>query len=191
MVDDSSEDDTAAVVQRYPVTYIHGQGRRGKGKAMDIAFQRASGDIIFFCDADITGLTHQVIADIIQPILSRQATMSVAVRGRGVPWLTTLLARLFPRATLIAGERALTRQLWEQLPNQYKQGYRIEIALNHLAHQTGGLIWRTFPSLEHVPKELKLGFVEGLHRRIKEIIELIGINLYLHFVPIQPLQKKD
>jgi glycosyltransferase involved in cell wall biosynthesis len=191
VIDDSSDDGTAAVAQRYPITYLHNRGRRGKGKAMNVAVQAAQGDIIFFCDADVIGLTHDVIRDLVQPVLEEQAVMSVAVRGRGVPWLTTFFARLFPRATLIAGERALTRELWERLPDTYKEGFRIESALNFLAAQERGLVWKTFASLEHVPKELKLGLLEGAWRRIGEIIELIWITVYLQLVPIEPVQKND
>jgi glycosyltransferase involved in cell wall biosynthesis len=174
VVDDGSTDETARLVKRYPVTYLHHQPNRGKGYAMDQGVQRASGDILFFSDADILGLTPEVIDRILGPVASGSVEMSVGVRGRGIPPVMGILARIFPVTMLISGERALTRRLWEQLPLFYKKGFRIESGLNYYARYLGqGLSYTVCPELQQTIKEQKYGFWAGFVRRLGMIYDII------------------
>lgn len=50
-VDDASVDGTAEVAGRYPVDYVRGEGR-GPGAARNLGWRRATGDVIWFLDAD-------------------------------------------------------------------------------------------------------------------------------------------
>jgi cellulose synthase/poly-beta-1,6-N-acetylglucosamine synthase-like glycosyltransferase len=50
-VDDGSTDDTAAIAGRHDVTVIAGEGR-GPGAARNLGWRRASGDLVWFVDAD-------------------------------------------------------------------------------------------------------------------------------------------
>ena len=65
VVDDGSTDDTAAVVDAFDVTYLRVEPNHGKGHAMDLGVRHAATDVIFFADADITGLTHTMIDQIV------------------------------------------------------------------------------------------------------------------------------
>lgn len=184
VIDDSSDLSTGNVARQYPVRYLHHGVRRGKGAAMDVAVQVAQGNILFFCDADIRGLSHTIIDQIITPVVRGEVAMSVAVRGRGVPFITGLFAWLMPRTTLQAGERAVTRVLWNAVPGYYKRGFHIETGLNDVAiRQRFGLSYRLFPELRQTVKEEKYGFWAGLQQRFQEFRELLAAWLYLVHAP--------
>ncbi len=167
IVVDESTDDTEVIVRRYPhVRYYRQHGNDGKGQAMDQGVKHTTSDIFFFCDADITGLTHAAIDAILAPVLRGETEMSVAVRGRSVPWLTQVLARFFPLTTLIAGERAVHRRLWERVPKAHTRGFGIEQALNTVAAAEGKTIaYHLVPGMRQTVKEQKYGIRMGLARR--------------------------
>ena len=165
---------TAAVVQRYPgVRYVPQPPHQGKGQAVDLGVRYATSTVLFLCDADIIGLTHEDITAILTPVVEGREDLSVAVRGRRAPLLTELFARLFPLATLVGGERAFTKRVWQELPPVYKVGYRAEHGLNaHAAHSGRGLAWRVFPSLRQTVKEQKYGIAVGIRRRWQELADI-------------------
>lgn len=190
VVDDGSSDATARVVADFPVRYLRHSPNRGKGYAMDQGVQAARGDIILFCDADVRGLTADMLTTLVTPVITGQAAMSIAVRGRSFSWLPALLAKFFPITTLISGERALTKQLWHDLPTYYKEGFRVEAGLNYLAaYRPPGIVYHVFPGLTHVPKEAKYGFWTGFIGRVKMIGQVISAhaNLREHAARLQHL----
>lgn len=190
VVDDGSIDDTKDVVARFPVRYLHHSPNHGKGYAMNQGVQAAGGDIIFFCDADVRGLTTQMLDTLLSPIQNGEAAMSIAVRGRSFSWLPALLAKFFPITTLISGERALPKQLWHDLPDYYKEGFRVEAGLNYLAaYRSPGIVYHVLPGLNHVPKEAKYGFWTGFIGRISMIGQVVSahLNLKEHSTRLQHL----
>ncbi|GGV59034.1 glycosyltransferase family 2 protein [Streptomyces griseoloalbus] len=54
VVDDSSTDDSAALAARHPVTLVRAERNGGPGATRNLGVRHASGDIIFFLDADVT-----------------------------------------------------------------------------------------------------------------------------------------
>ena len=96
----------------------------------------ARNDLIFFCDADLTGLTAEAISRILTPVLLRDYGMFVGIRARRTYWAN----RLLHFTPILGGERALTRALWDQVPPAYKRNFQIEIALNFFA-KTNGHRW--------------------------------------------------
>lgn len=181
VVDQSGTDETERAVRQYPnVRYLRQTGTDGKGQAMEQSARESSGDVLFFSDADITGLTHAGIEALLAPVLDGTAEMSVVVRGRSVPWLTIALARFFPFATLIGGERAVHRRLWDRVPAKYKRGFRIEHALNSVAAAGGRRIaYHPLPEIRQAVKEQKYGFLTGTARRWRMIREIAATWLDL------------
>lgn len=174
----SGNDSAESVTRRYAqVRHVH-QDALGKGQAMEAGVRSATTDIIFFCDADIYGLTPDTVDRIVRPIVAGQADMSVAVRGRGVAWLTGWLARLWPTGTLVAGERALRRHVWETMPEAYKRGFRAEHGLNLHVRRSGlRLQYHLCPEIQQVPKEEKYGWGRGLARRLVEAYDVVVVLL--------------
>ena len=151
VVDDGSTDSTAElaeeaggrVVSSASVLPEYGTGL-GKGQAMWKAVHETSGDLIVFCDADVTNFDPRFVAALIGALISSEDHALVkAVYSRslnGQPGsggrVTELVARpllrtLFPELAHIrqplAGEMAAHRQVLDQLP--FCEGYGVELGL--------------------------------------------------------------
>ncbi|MEX1997723.1 MAG: glycosyltransferase family 2 protein [Candidatus Andersenbacteria bacterium] len=181
VVDDGSTDATATVVQSFPVRYLRHSPNQGKGYAMDQGVQAAAGDIIFFCDADVRGLTHEIITATVTPVTTSRVEMFIAMRNRKIYFLHFVL-NIIP---LLGGERAITKRLWQKIPAYYKQRFRIEAALNFFAtHEGRGFSYQVFPGLSQTIKEKKLGFWPGQLARWRMIRDVIAAELHVrqHYV---------
>ena len=175
VVNDGSTDDTSAVVRRFDVRLISLQRNGGKGKAMALAAAKSDADILFFCDADVKGLTHRMIAETIAPVALGHLDMMIAMRNRTIYNLRFIL-RFIP---LLGGERAVSRELWEKVPQEYKDRFMIEAALNYYAYQNGGYDFIVFPGLSQTIKEIKYGIVYGGFARVKMFIDVIRSQIRL------------
>jgi glycosyltransferase involved in cell wall biosynthesis len=58
VVDDGSTDDSAATAREFGVRVIQGGGRRGPAYARNLGAREATGDILFFIDADVCVYPH-------------------------------------------------------------------------------------------------------------------------------------
>ena len=164
VIDDGSTDQTHSVAAAFPVHVLRLHSNQGKGAAMAAGVAASSADIYFFCDADILGLQPLTIQAVLQPVIDGKLDMFIAMRDRPIfhiaPWLSH-------RVPLLGGERAVTARLWHQVPNRYKQGFRIEAALNFYARYYGhGLGSRVITGLTQTIKEKKYGLFPGFFQRI-------------------------
>ena len=145
--------------------------------ALEAGVAAASGDVLLFLDADVTGYDHATLTRIIEPVLSGRYEMFVGIRARRTYWLNRAL-HFFP---IIGGERALTRALWESVPAEHKQGFQIEIAMNYCAKQAGkGMGFVLIAGTTHHIKERKYGVLVGLARRAGMIRDVVAISFRLY-----------
>lgn len=178
VVDDGSTDDTFERVKVYPVTYLRNPRNLGKSAAMERGVEASTGEILFFCDADLVGLKPEIIETIIQPVIDEETDMSIGVRGNKMQRITKFSA-------LLSGERALKRELWEQLPAYYKKNFRIETGLNKYAKHYGkGFVYHLFDDYFQTLKEVKYGFIDGFKRRM-----LMYWDMYLAALTFQFLHR--
>lgn len=181
VVDDGSSDDTAERVEQYHVQYVRNDENRGKGFSMNRGVELASNDIIFFCDADITGLSHGIVEEIIRPVIHGEIDMFIGMRNR--KWYA--VHRIISFVPLLGGERALKKSLWQQVPDHYKHCFRIETALNFYALYYGsGFRYKVFKQLSQVIKEHKYGLWDGLRQRCSMIGQILAAQLKLQFIQI-------
>ncbi|MEX2148994.1 MAG: glycosyltransferase family 2 protein [Steroidobacteraceae bacterium] len=188
VVDDGSTDGTAECARSCGVTVISMPANVGKASAMAQGVRAAKHDIILFSDADVIGLTPEMITQIVTPVVSGEYGMYVGIRGRKTYWAN----RLLHFTPILGGERALTRALWNHVPPTYKKNFQIEIALNFFAKQLGQKMGFTVVhGLSQVIKETKRGVWLGLWQRLLMIrdIVLIGWRLYV-VLGLQPLVDK-
>ncbi|QKK02038.1 MAG: glycosyltransferase family 2 protein [Pseudomonadota bacterium] len=179
VVDDGSSDATSARAQDAGATVVRLSGNRGKAAALDAGVAAAQGSILLFLDADVTGLTPAAVSRILHPVLAGEVDLHVGIRARKTLWLNRLL-HVFP---IIGGERALTRQLWQMVPERHKRGFRIEIALNHTAKRRGnGMDFALIEGLTHRTKERKLGLWRGVRLRMRMIGQLVAVTWSLYVV---------
>lgn len=179
VVDDGSKDATserARTTSAKVITLEHNQGKAG---AMDAGVRAARNDTILFLDADILGLTHEIITLTVTPVLTKRCGMFVAIRARRAYWLNRLLYFI----PVLGGERALTRDIWRQVPRIYRKGFQIEIALNYYTKKSGHTMgFGVMPGLSQVIKEKKRGFWLGLVQRIKMCAEVFWISFRLYVI---------
>ena len=181
VVDDGSTDNTEGIVKQYPVRYVKNAINKGKAYAMDTGVALSKGDIIFFADADVTGLTHEIIDDILKSVVSGAVDMSIGMRNR----TTYFLHYLIFFVPLLGGERALTKDLWQILPSHYKRRFKVETGLNFYARYYGkGFSYQVFKGLSQVIKERKYGLLEGLRLRWLLCANVISAQLQSQFIDI-------
>jgi glycosyltransferase involved in cell wall biosynthesis len=178
VVDDGSTDDTAQRARQAGATVISLAENSGKAAAMTRGVRAARNDIIFFSDADLIGLTPDIVTRIVTQVTSGKYGMFVGIRGRKTYWANRLL-RITP---ILGGERVLTKALWDRVPRIYKKNFQIEIALNfftkHLGQRMG---FTVVHGLSQVIKEKKRGVWLGLWQRLlmcKDVV-LIGWRIYV------------
>lgn len=186
VVDDGSTDGTAEVASRFPVAVLRVAPNQGKGHAMDVGVAHSSTDVIFFADADIVGLTHQMIEETVGPVTDGSCEMFILMRNRKI----YLLHRIMAFVPLLGGERALTKHLWDILPARYKDRFRIEAGLNFYAvHEGSGLKFRVFKGISQTPKEAKFGFREGMRRRFAMFWEVLAAAWDLQWNDLPPTDR--
>ena len=178
VVDDGSNDDTAEVARLAGARVISHKDNIGKAVAMETGVKATKNPIIMFVDADITGFTAQKMEKIISPVLNGNRIMYIGVIRRRAYWFNKIM-RLLP---LISGLRVIKKELWSKVPDKYKKGYQMEIALNYFASTSGQKVGHCFlGGIRHVIKEKKRGPLLGTLARIKMGAEimLIGWRLYV------------
>ena len=163
VVDDASSDRTALIAKRYPVRVIQNKINLGKGRSIDKAIKSTDAEIIFFCDADVRGLSARIIDEITAPVVNEEVDMFIGMRNRKIYFLRFIV----PFVPLLGGERALKKTLWNKLPEYYKERFRIETALNFYAELGGrGYKFKVFKGLTQTIKEKKYGLYEGFKQRV-------------------------
>ncbi len=178
VVDDGSADGTAEQAERTSARVIRLPSNQGKAGAMERGVEEAGQRAVLFLDADILGLTREMVTTIVEPVLSGKHAMFVGIRGRRLFWLNRIL-RFSP---ILGGERAVTKELWYQVPPRYKKNFQIEIALNFHTKRLGqSMGFCVLPGLSQVIKEKKRGFCLGLYQRLLMCADVawIGFRLYV------------
>jgi polyisoprenyl-phosphate glycosyltransferase len=180
VVSDGSTDDTVAIARTFDVTTIALKENRGKGYAMRVGVEWASNDVLFFVDGDMFNVTEEHIASLVLPVLSGESDMNVGVRHRG-PALNFMHLKL-KFGPVLSGIRVMRRKVFETVPQQYQERFKIEAALNCFCAKAGyGQQQTIIYNLGHLIKESKRGVLSGLLGRwdmIREVTLLI-FDLYL------------
>lgn len=158
VISDGSTDGTADAARAAGATLVHELPlRSGKGKAVQHGVTHTDAPILFFCDADLIGLTSDHVRRVVQPVVTGGLAMCVGLRDRGS--FMTALERHLP---LIGGERALHRSIFTAIPERFIQGFMLETALNY-ACRSRGLAYGSvvLPKLSMRRKMQKVGVWKG------------------------------
>jgi hypothetical protein len=146
---------------------------------MNAGVRAARNEVVLFLDADILGLTPEMVTLTVTPVLTGQCGMFVAIRARRSYWLNRLLYFI----PVLGGERALTKATWRSVPHIYRKGFQIEIALNYYTKKSGQRMgFGVMPGLSQVIKEKKRGFWPGLVARLRMCAEVVWISFRLYVI---------
>ena len=179
VVSDGSTDRTVEIARTFDVRTIALRENQGKGYAMRVGTEYASNDNFFFCDADMF-VTHEHIEALVRPVVAGECDMNIGVRHRG-PFLNFFHLRL-KCGPVLSGIRVLTRAVWDTVPQQYMERFKIEAALNFFCARSSFRQQHTIIyDLGHVTKESKRGVWEGLLSRgnMSSEVTLMLLDLYL------------
>lgn len=153
VVDNASTDATAAVAAAHGARVVR-EDVPGKGQAMLAGVAAVPGaDVIVFLDADLVGLRPDHVDGLVATVRSGEAAMACGLFDRG-PVANPIFLGGLP---VLTGQRALRRELFDQLAPADVAGYRVEAALNSLVARRG-LVRRdqVLHGLWHRTKEEKL-----------------------------------
>lgn len=170
VVSDGSEDKTAENAKKYGATTIELPENLGKGGAMKVGTEYTDADIYLFIDADLVGLTSNHIEQLLDPILIGTAQMTVGVFEDGR--LATDLAQKI--APFLSGQRAIIRDVFDQIPNLENSRFGVEMALSRYTDKHDILVNVVqLSELSQVMKEEKRGLFLGIIYRLKMYWEIL------------------
>ena len=128
VVDDGSSDGTGEIVRKnFPnLKVIKKAKNEGKANAMITGARKAQNPILFFCDADLTGLTQDHLKKIILPVVNGEIRMAVGAQE----YMNTLKKSPDKPMTefikKLGGEKVLWKKDFLAIPGLLNSGYGIE-----------------------------------------------------------------
>lgn len=164
VVDDGSEDGTAAAARTAGAELLELEANTGKGGAVAAGVAHLSEDVLVLLDADLVGLTVRHLRDLAAPVLAGTVDMTRGV-FEGGRWSTTAAQKMLPQ---LNGQRAVLRELLASLPELEDSRYGIEVVITEGA-KAGGWRVRDVPmdGVTQLTKEEKRGFLKGMALRLK------------------------
>lgn len=169
VVDDGSEDDTYDVAVAHGSFVVRMGQNTGKGGAVARGVKEAVGEVLLLLDADLIGLTTGHIHDLLEPVTSGVADMSLGIFDDGRA-ATDLAQALTP---WLSGQRAVLRSALEGLELDISR-FGVEAVLTRHAREVGlRVVEVRLPKLTHVMKEEKMGPVKGAASRVKMYWEVV------------------
>lgn len=180
VVSDGSTDKTVAICRSLGVKVLESSRRQGKGSAMRRGTKATKADIILFADADLIGFSEEHIFQLTEPLLKENAGMVVGIRDR-LGETPLFLLKIDPLLAF-GGERAMKREIFDNIPERFSQGFEIETALNFYCQINKIPVkYVKLRGLKMIIKEKKYGFVKGFFERIKMEITLFKTRISLLF----------
>jgi len=174
VVSDGSTDQTPEVAAQEGAKVINLQQNRGKGGAMAAGLQLASAEIIVFLDADLVGLTSEHVSQLMRPVVSGEAEVSVGLFGNGR--LSTDLAQKI--APFLSGQRAITQRLINLIPDFSETGWGVEVALTKYIKENDISVAEVIlDDVTQIMKEEKVGLLKGFASRMRmywHIVKVFG-----------------
>lgn len=160
IIDDGSDDETGAEALRAAqgdrrVRVVRHAENQGKGEAIFSGLNATRARYVLLVDADLINLHAHHLHDLIAPVLSGDADMTLGLFEHGY-WRTDMAHRLTP---WLSGQRCVRADLLRDLPREAAAGYGFETALTVAAQQGG---WRCqevpLPGVSHVPGDIPRGW---------------------------------
>ncbi len=170
VVSDGSKDRTAEISRRCGAKVVELEENVGKGGAMKVGTLHTDADVYLFIDADLIGLKNQHISELLEPVLRESVEMTVGVFEHGR--LATDLAQKI--APFLSGQRAITKDLFNKIPDLENSRFGVEMALSRYADKNKTPVTTVhLVDLYQIMKEEKRGFFKGFVMRIKMYWEIL------------------
>jgi glycosyltransferase involved in cell wall biosynthesis len=188
VVDDGSADDTREITSEFEkIRLIVHKKNQGKSIALYDGIKASTGTFVFFLDADLVGLVAQNITDLITPVRSGVADVSMSLR-RNAPGLWHYIG-----IDYISGERVLPKSIvvphLDQIVSLSRFGF--EVFLNRLIIKNNCRVKIVnWPNVDSPYKATKVGFWEGIRGEIYMLLDIFKtISLFGPLYQIFKLKK--
>ncbi len=160
VVDDGSKDKTKEIVSEYKnVKLLVHQVNKGKSAAIYDGCKAASGEFLLFLDADLIGLTSKNVTDLVSPVVSGNADVTISYRGNS-PKLWKIVGFDY-----ISGERVFRKKLLESDLEEilHIPKFGLEVFLNKLIIQSKARVSIiSWPEVSSPFKHKKYGLWKGI-----------------------------
>jgi hypothetical protein len=181
VVSDGSTDKTVEIAKSYGVKVIEQVPNQGKAAAMVRGANETDAEIITFIDADLVGLTPDLVDQLIKPVLENRADTTMGI-FQGGKLSTDIAQTLFP---FLTGQRAIRRDIWDKAKIRPDSKYGVEMHITKY-------IFKQHLRVENVIlkgctqlfKEQKGQAVSGFGRRLKMVFD-VALAVFT------PIEKKD
>ena len=173
VISDGSTDKTVERARATGVLVCERKRQHGKGQALLHALPKTNAEVLLFLDADLIGLTRDHLERLLLPAASGARAMNVGLRDRGA-----FITKIIHKLPLISGERALKREVIEQIPPEFLQGFMVETALNYHCRMHGlayGAV--VLSGLSIRTKYEKVGYLKGVIQYTQMTFEIIQAHL--------------
>lgn len=173
VVDDGSKDNTAGIVRKYQnVKLLVQEKNQGKSKAIVRGVQESKGDTILTLDADLQFLTKEHISQLLAPIKTGHADVSISLRENSL--------RIYKVIGLdfCSGERAFPRRFVAEHVREIENLSRfgIESFLNRLIiKEKLRIAIVPLAGLINTIKLKKIGFIRGLIAEIRMFADVLRV----------------
>jgi polyisoprenyl-phosphate glycosyltransferase len=169
VVDDGSTDNTANAARVTGAAVVSHMRNKGKPQAMLTGLTETRCPVVCFLDADLTGITPEHLAALVDPVIEGATPAALAVFSGGR--LSTSLAQRI--APMLSGQRCLRRELLSNFTS-WDTGFGIETALNdHLLKQGIKQTLVEWQGAGQVMKEEKRGLLPGFLSRLKMYFDIL------------------
>jgi len=184
VVSDGSTDNTVEVARLAGARVVEIMPNKGKGEALAQGVAVSGATHLFFCDADLLGLTEAHVSDLIRPVLSGACGMHIGLRDRGA--FSNACTHILP---YVSGERVLKRELFDLLSPELTHGYMVEVSLNRAAKIQQTTIRASLMPGVHIRKKMeKVGFWQGFWGYVRMWRQVF--RAYIRsFFRLRPLKK--
>lgn len=172
VVNDGSTDNTREQALKYNVKLLDLKVNSGKGGAIKTGIEQSTGDVIVMLDADLIGLKEKHFYDLVSPIINDEADMTIGIFSSGRK-STDLAQKIAP---FLSGQRAIKRKYLIGIEKMDVSKYGLEVVLNKHALKNNLRVKNIqLENITHVMKEEKLGFIKGLHARLKMYLDIARV----------------
>ena len=175
VVDDGSSDKTAEIAEKAGAIVVRHTSNSGKGSALNTGFNKSTGDVVAFIDADLHNVTPYQVGKIIKPILDGKADITKTKFKRKAGRVTELTAKpllnfFFPELKFdqpLSGQFAAKRTFLNKI--KFEEDYGVDIGIVLDADVRGMRIKEVdIGQIEHTHSS-----IEGLNKMANEVVRTI------------------
>lgn len=177
IVDDGSSDDTSRESLKFEgIKVIRHEKNLGKARSMLDGCNNSKNDLVMFLDADLVGLTHDNITELVKPVQDGLVDMTMTMCK--YDFVVNAFIKLLG-AEILSGERVLKKEIAKKILKNATE-YSAEIQMNqHILDNNLKFIAVNWQNVTAILKRKKEGTKGGISHNIsvfKQLVKTLSLN---------------